>query len=392
MRLKRLILFLFILLACFFIFAAYKFYFTKSIANRLRPAFKEWYIHNSEKYSSSKSTDKIKIVESPLMKIDKIFRSMEGPSCSVETYLCDSWPEKIQNLLNPKLLWLTGYSVEIYNEKDEKISEEFMCHNNLNISVKDILPWKINTQGTDKRLFTLTEGQTNLKLPRECGIPVLSNQKLRIDFQVLNHNQKNINLNIKQRVKILFKEASTGENIVPLYQQAVFITKQISGPKGEYNTEPDPDSLNIFTNEKQQVCCGNTFGANMESYNHFNDKYNRIYTGHWEITNGEEKNLTNVTPMLNLLKDTKAYFISVHVHPFCNWLSLINGENNEIIYKAMAVNKVDKIGLDKIDFYSNPYGILLKKSHPYYLQSTYQKTDSARHTAMATMFLYLEEN
>ena len=61
-------------------------------------------------------------------KIDKIYKSMEGPFAQVLTTLIDQE--------EPELLWIVGYKTEVVGEDGESpVNQEFMCHNNLDINI-----------------------------------------------------------------------------------------------------------------------------------------------------------------------------------------------------------------------------------------------------------------
>src|SRR5665213_1268508 len=65
-----------------------------------------------------------KVFLSPVYSIDKIYRSMEGPTSTQQVYLLDA-PQ-------PELLWITGFRTEMMGEDGETPSKpEFMCHVNL---------------------------------------------------------------------------------------------------------------------------------------------------------------------------------------------------------------------------------------------------------------------
>jgi hypothetical protein len=141
------------------------------------------------------------IILSDTMRINKIMRSMEGPY-SITNF---TFGKGIINKFFPHLIWLTGYQLDVIDATtNKKISDDFMCHNNMNIVDKNSVPWKLETQGSNTRLFTITEGQTKLKLPKGYGIPVLSNQQLEIVSQVLNHNIADTNFIVRQRIKITY--------------------------------------------------------------------------------------------------------------------------------------------------------------------------------------------
>ena len=350
--------------------------------------FKTWF---SKKYSTSKTRNKKSThqkitVESRELKIDTIYRSMQGPY-DVKTV---SFNEE-----NNELLWLTAYSSEIINSENEQIlSDDFMCHNNLEIADKNSFPWHVKTIGTNIRLFTLTEGQTKVEMPSGYGIPFPASEKTSLYSQVLNHNIQNPHLVVKHRVNIEYiRESDLVAPLKPLYQQAVFITKQISGPKGNYGEAPvDTNSLQS-TGIRYKSCdtnCEIRFEKN--TFNPYADNFGRTYSGHWEIPVGKEILKTDVTEMLNLLHDTRVHFIGVHVHPFAESLELRDITSGTTIFKSYVRNFSNKIGIEKIDNYSSEAGIPIFKSHHYELISEYNCSDStAHHTAMATMFLYLED-
>ena len=267
-----------------------------------------------------------------------------------------------------------------------------MCHNNLNIGHNNILPWKLKTLGTDKRLFTLTEGQTEIHLPEHYGIPLMSNQRLRVDFQVLNHNQLPVNVKVKQKVTIYYKRnCEIAESMRALYQQSVFECKQVAGPRGAFDEKPTGKTDTLITsNDLLKLCCSNT-GVEMKDGYPFRDNYSREFTGHWVLSDSLETTCTDVTRMLNLSTTTLVHFFSVHVHPFCKSLELIDNTTGLSIYKAEMIGSKGKVGLEVIPVKSIDEGILFYSNHIYKLISVYHKTQAERHSAMASMYLYCEE-
>ena len=325
-------------------------------------------------------------VESEALNIDTIYRSMQGPF-NVKSIAFNEDEDE--------LVWLRGYSSEIIDAENEKIlSDEFMCHNNLEIADKNSFPWKLKTIGSNIRLFTLTEGQTKIQLPPGYGIPFLSSEKVSLFSQVLNHNAPNLHLKVKHRVMIEYiRQADLAAPLVPLYQQAVFITRQFSGPEGNYGESPTDISSVQNGNDANKPCdkqCCVRYDKN--TFNPYADNYGRAYTGHWELPYGNQILKTDVTRMLDLPYDTRVHFIGVHVHPFAVSLQLRDATIDSLLFNADVKNFTNKIGIEKISSYSSAAGIPLYQSHRYELVSEYHCSDStAHHTAMATMFLYLED-
>ena len=332
-------------------------------------------------YSNDKDVIHSYTVLSPEMRIDRIYRSMEGPFVFNDFTI----PE------DDDLIWLVGYNGRVISDGD-KTSDGFMCHNNLDYFSKEDVPWYIKTLGTNTRIFTLTEGQTKLNLPEGFGIPVPTSTALQMSSQVLNHNIPSIDIEVKHEMEIQYKRQSElSRPLIPLYQQAIFVAKQSSGPIGAYGA-PIDSVYKTVEDEKTHNCVANCEIEYEGNFTPYQDQYGRIFDGHWIIDPHEEVLKTNVTEMMNLEFDTKIHYISMHLHPFATSLELVDITNGESVYKGYASNTVNEIGLSNIDLASFEEGIEVYKDHEYELISTYNCTDTTtKHTAMATMFLYLAD-
>jgi len=355
-------------------------------SNTPAESFSAWYQKLERSASAAASEVQTMNIRSASLSIDTIYRSMQGP---YETQL-------VQFNEDEELLWLTGYKAQVMDaQSGERLSDGFMCHNNLNIAQKEELPWRVKTLGTSTRLFTLTEGQTEVKLPEGFGVPIPANAEMNAISQVLNHNQPKINLEAVHNIELQYlKESELAEPLIPLYQQAVFVTKQVSGPAGEQGQPPvcgveEPDSSSILGKRPKHVCA---IEYSKEEYNPYHDRQGRSFTGHWKIPNGMEVLETDVTRMLNLPYNTTVHYIGVHMHPFAKSLELWDVTADTMLFKAHVKGYEQGIGIEEIDHYSSQQGFEVFADHHYKLRSVYDCTDSLEHhTAMATMFLYLRD-
>lgn len=357
--------------------------------------FSKWYAAHAKKNAALKKEYIFHdtIILSDTMRINQIYRSMEGPY-TLHTF---SFGQGLMNYFSPELIWLTGYQLDVIEANtQQKITDDFMCHNNLNIVDKNNVPWKLETLGSNTRLFTLTEGQTQLKFPTGYGIPILSNQKLEIVSQVLNHNMAEINLLVRQRIKITYiKEIETGLPVTPVYQQSAFVTKFVSGPEGNFGeTVVIPSKINsdIKACETDNMLSCGIEKSEPGIFDPFHDQYGREFTGHWKFNPGKEVLVTNVSKMININRVKKAYYVSVHVHPFCESLSLYDATTKDTIINAHAKSFTQKIGLEFIQQFTFENGLSFYPSHQYKLVSYYNNPTKDIHTAMATMYLYMDEN
>jgi hypothetical protein len=323
------------------------------------------------------------VFRSDPLKINSIYRSMQGP------YNRTAVTIKSED----KLVWLVGYNCKVFNAStNNQLSDDYICHNNLNYSLPDRYPWKLKTQGTDKRLFTITPGQTSIQLPVGTGIPVHTDYELEFLSQALNHNVPDINLETVQQITIYYySDSHAPENITPLFQQALFVTKQTGGPLGDFNaaTSTKIKVPNLSCGVDSNSICQIQYPS-QALYNPYFDDYGRTYTGHWNIPYGQAEWSTNVTQMLNLTEDTKLHAVGCHVHPYSDSLELWDLTKNIQIHNVLASSYSNKIGLNHIAY--DTMNISLQKENQFGLRSTYHCTDSIyKHSAMATLFLYLEE-
>ena len=85
------------------------------------------------------------------------------------------------------------------------------------------------------------------------------------------------------------------------------------------------------------------------------------------------------------------HFVSVHLHPFAESLQLRDKTTGETVLASKAENRPERIGLARVDQIASPSGIRLHKDHEYELVSAYNNTTSQNRTAMAVMYLYVED-
>jgi hypothetical protein len=200
---------------------------------------------------------------------------------------------------------------------------------------------------------------------------------------------------LKHEVKLSFvKESERQALMTPLYQQSIFVTKQIAGPKGNYGLPKlcinhHLDSVSL-SGEQPNHDCSTIFHS--EKYNPYEDSEGRKYTGHWKIPFGKETLKTDVTPMLDLNENTSIHLIAVHLHPLATALEFWDSTVDSLLYSAIVKAK-QPFGFDKIEYYSSATGIPVYNTHQYELRSTYTNSDSLdNQTAMAVMYLYLKDN
>ncbi len=312
-------------------------------------------------------------VLSPVYKVDKKYRSMMGPQSSTEVKLGDPKADE--------LIWITGYEATMVGADGRTPQpQEFMCHSNLDLDPvkhRRAVPSQAAISG---RLFTLSQGQFEIRFPEGFGIPVRSSEALSLTTQVLNLNHDPADFDVRHRVKILFRRhRELKRPMTALFQKSVYGLALLEGEDGHFGHAPG--------SHEGQGCLEKANASDHE----YADAFGRRFTGHWVVQPGREVNRTPVTRLLALPQDARVHYIAVHLHPFAQSLTLIDKTTNKTVFASSAENFADKIGLKRVDYLSSPKGIMIHHDHDYELVSVYENTTDQPQDSMAVMYMYFAD-
>ncbi len=317
-----------------------------------------------------------KEILSPRYHIDKKYMSMKGPDALQTVTLLDS-PE-------PELLWIVGYEAIVMDgDGKNQVSQEFMCHSNLDIEPSTHWNHFGSNAAISGRLFTLSQGQQNIEFPEGFGIPILSTTPLNLATQVLNLNLDDADLNVRDKVLIRFvRDRDVPRPMKPLIQAAVQGYKSLEAAPADYGVSAEEHS-----DGKHGLGC--SVGRAAVPGDMDKDEHGQRFTGHWVVKPGREENHTVVTHFLNLQFDTTIHYIAAHLHPFAESLTLIDRTTGETVFRSNVEATPDKIGIKRLDYFSSEHGIPIYKDHDYELVSIYNNTSGKDVDSMAVMFMYL---
>ncbi len=310
-------------------------------------------------------------IYSEVFTVDQKYRSMMGPKSVVDGALTDTDP--------PELLWITGYRAVMVDEADQQLPQEFMCHANLNLDMqahRKRFKWKKNAS---RRLFTLSQGQYEVRFPPGFGIPVASDEEINVEMQVLNLNEEGEPFNVRHKVTVEYvRDAELTKPMKALFMKAATGLVSLGDDKAHYNVaDADPA-------EHGEGCMvGERAAGNVRT-----DKNGNEFSGHWVVEPGREENHTLVTSWMNLPFDTTVHYIAAHVHPFAESIALKDLTAGTTVFQSKAHNYPDRIGLREVEFYSSVEGIEMHKDHQYELVSIYNNTSGEQQDSMAVLFMY----
>ncbi len=308
--------------------------------------------------------------------VDQIYRSMTGPD-SVQRFAFDK-------VSAPELLWITGFEAEIVAGEDQHpVSSEFMCHCNL-----DFLDTKEHSKllrdafvKTNRRIFTLSQGQMKVEFPTGFAVPVLSNETFALTTQVLNLNPQDEVFEVRHKTRIHYvRDVEAPRPMKALYlvplQSLVLLEGRdgfVGMPEGGGGDE-HATSCAVGVPARDRV---------------INDGMGRKFSAHWVVEPGRHVYHTPVSAMMRIPgESTTVHFIAVHLHPFAESLELRDWTTDETVFKSRARNREDQIGLRHVETFSSAEGFEIYRDHGYELIATYDNTSGEPQDSMAVMLVY----
>jgi hypothetical protein len=318
-------------------------------------------------------------------RLDKIYRSMEGP-WSVQRGI------KLAPGNKSPMQWITGLETEVVDATAQRpISQEFFCHSNLTFAENSGTPEHYNKElggntHLDWRLFSLVPGQLSIELPPGFGVPVPSNAPLDYVTMSLNLNPRREPVNVRMRTKI--HTIAAGEPGAPtkaLFRRALYVIQR-EGESGAVAhacmAKPGGQHIGAGCGELVKVSLPDGSTALMPAAG---------MTNHWIVPKGDHIYTTEITPQLNLPFDTTIHYATIHVHPFARAVELHDLTSDKTLLRLTSQDWPDRVGVAHVDEFKSIGGIPIVRSHRYELTVDYDNTSGSDTDAMAILYLYLLE-
>lgn len=332
-------------------------------------------VHSLTRPDPAEGEDTSHTLVSDPYRLDKIYRSMEGPmSIANGIHLGTEEKSRVQ--------WLTGLDAQVVDATEQKpISQEFFCHSNLTFDEHGSTPGHYNQRfggktHLDWRLFTLVPGRLSIELPHGFGIPIPADASLDYLTMSLNLTERNEVVNVRMRTTVHTIGADQpGAPTRALFRRALYVVQPASqaanmGPASMENTG------------KQHVGAG---------CSEFCKQPGKGQTNHWFVPQGHHIYKTEITPQLNLPFDTTIHYATIHVHPFARGMQLRDLTTGTTIFQLNSRDWPDRLGVAHVDEFKSVEGIPILRNHRYELTAEYDNTSDSRTDAMAILYLYLLE-
>jgi len=328
--------------------------------------------------------DGLQTLMSDPYRLDKIYRSMEGPwSIQSGIHLAMGKKSGVQ--------WITGLETEVIDATAQKpISQEFFCHSNLTFAEHGRTPGQYNQQmggktHLDWRLFTLVPGRPSIELPPGFGVPIPPDASLDYVTMSLNLNEKDQVVNVRMRTKVHTIAADQpGAPTKALFRRALYVL-QPHGVTSKLTPACTPQAgMHVGAG------CAELSKPNMSGEVTVG-KPDNSPMNHWIVPPGHHIYTTEITPQLNLPFDTTIHYATIHVHPFARGMELRDLTTGTTIFRLNSQDWPDRVGVAYVGEFKSIEGIPMQRDHRYELSAEYDNTLDVETDAMAILYLYFLE-
>lgn len=324
--------------------------------------------------------------------IDRVYQSMQGPYST-------HYGVSLEKQSKPELLWVTGLDAEVVGENGKKkISEEFFCHANLTLDSKKWSAEKHNElfknqTSLDSRLFTLIPGRMSIHLPEGFGIPIYSTEKLDLFSMSLNQNVENPNLNIRFKSHIDFiADRSASHAMKALFPRSVYGYVPIQrGKSGTGEALPDAmcavTPMNLAPHRAKDPgasCAPPSLNASAGGIRKDGET-----TLHWMVPPGRHAYVSDVTDQLKINFDTTIHYVTAHLHPFGESISLRNRTTGQTVVTLKSKDHSRKKTVAFMDEFTFPEGVPICQNDQYELIIIYNNPTQKPTDVMGIVYLYM---
>jgi hypothetical protein len=328
--------------------------------------------------------------------IGRKINSMDGPS-GVRIF-------EIPAKKDGELIWLTAVrNRAIDADSGEEMSQEFLCHSNVSLVSKEQWTRKVpafsGTDSLDPRVMTLIQGQNEIELPQGFGFPLVAGEPLEFFTMVINKNVDELPIALTVQTEIEYqRDDDLTESLVPLFKRRLYNLVEIEGGAGMMAGHEgmehggDAEMQGGMDHEMEH---GDDVGAAapsaMKQATLESSESGDTYGMHWLVPPGRHEYRTAVGDQLGLAFDATVHYVSAHLHPFGESITLIDTESGETVFRLEAHEYTDRLGIAEMDNYSSEVGKPISQHGSYELVTVYNNPTAEPIDAMGILFLYMRD-
>ena len=321
--------------------------------------------------------DMSKIVLTDPMTIDRKLRPAEHSRSVLE-------PFRLSNSNPPELLWITGAEVAVVsNDGMTSMPSDYLGDVSIDLDPAvhgPLAGWKETS--VSGRLFTLSKGSLSQELPKGLGIPVYSNELIRISFATMNLETEYGKIIVRYRVTIRFaRDRDLKKPLTPVFLLGPASLKLAEGRDGYFGLagEPSPKKHGV----------GSPAGKAPPGVYFITDSFGRKFMSVWTSPPGREENRTYATKLLRLPYNTTVHFATAYLTPFEESIELRDLTSGKTVIKLNSDSWKNRMGIKQVGMFSGK--VQLFKNHEYELISVSNNSSLVEQSSMAVFYLYLAD-
>ena len=289
-----------------------------------------------------------------------------------------------------ELLWFKGMKLDVLDENDKPLpTAEFICHLNLDVdSTFRNTCFPDGERCQNRRIVTLTQGQTQFFFPPGFAVPTASDEEWTFVFQAANRTTDQ-HRRVKHRCNLYFVKDS--DLVYPVkalhwyvpYVQVVVDRDTTEAANAEHNSHPDCLGMSPGVKAPNSVPDSTQI-----------DKLGRALSGHWVVPPGVH---TYSSPIVEerdpgfASKDRKIHAAWTHIHPLCTKTSIVKcdrAQRQTVVETHSKTSLAGGLELKSIETISSKEGILMPAGEHYELQATYDNKSAMPQDSMVVMGLF----
>ncbi len=344
--------------------------------------------------AKEKTVEKIAEGDSKAHTIDRVIKSMFGPSSTQRVALGSTTAEE--------LVWLRGAHAEIIDAKNGKVeSPEYLCHahikyNNRVLSHRERNKLFGGTTHQNSKLIHLVQGGTSIDLPEGFGMPVLTYEPLQFHAMVISNNPVAEAKELKVRSRFDFvRDEDLKEPLLPLARTGISLKVPVFGE----NNEPEQAKKALAAHKNAALKPASSGECALPEHDEKTVGVTRIegkkgedaFSYHWLVPPGKQVYRYQDPKGLNVPFDTTVHYLHVHLHAYAESLEIRDVTANKTLFTSRATNYKDRIGIKSLTHFSSKEGIKVYKDHKYELIATYNNTTDRPVDAMAIAYLFYHD-